>query len=72
MSHDKKVLQELNCFIPKTHLFIELRPGVSERYVKELSSHLKLEMVATGDVYFKQKNHHRIHKILRAIDCILH
>ena len=69
MSHDKKVLQELNCFVPKTHLFIELRPGVSERYVKELSSHLKLEMVATGDVYFKQKNNHRIHKILRAIDC---
>ena len=37
--------------------------------MKELSKELRLEMVATGDVYFKNKSDHRSHIALRAIDC---
>ena len=69
MAHDEKVLEKLNFFVPKTNLFIELRPGVSELYAKKISKNLKLEIIATGDVYFNKKSHHKIHKILRAIDC---
>ena len=68
LGHEISVLKALSDFIPDTHLFIELRPGFQETKMKELSKELKLEMVATGDVYFKNKSDHRSHIALRAID----
>ena len=68
LGHEISVLKALSDFIPDTHLFIELRPGLQETKMKELSKELKLEMVATGDVYFKNKSDHRSHISLRAID----
>ena len=68
LGHEISVLKALSDFIPETHLFIELRPGLQETKMKELSKELRLEMVATGDVYFKNKSDHRSHIALRAID----
>jgi len=69
LGHEISVLKALSDFIPDTHLFIELRPGLQETKMKELSKELRLEMVATGDVYFKNKSDHKSHIALRAIDC---
>ena len=54
-----------------TQLFIELRPGIKEKMVQKLSKKYKLEIVATGDVYFKDPTEHASHKILRAINNII-
>ena len=62
------ILRALSNFIPDTHLFVELRPGLQESSMKELSKELRLEMVATGDVYFKNKSYHESHMALRAIN----
>ena len=51
-----------------TQLFVELRPGIKETAVQKLSKKYRLEMVATGDVYFKDSTEHHSHKILRAIN----
>ena len=68
LSHDVSTLKALKHFIPDTHLFIELRPGMEESAIQQLAKDLKLEIVATGDVYFKKKSDHISHTILYAID----
>jgi len=67
LAHNRSTLKKLHCFIPDTHLFVELRPGLSELEAEQLSKELKLEIIATGDVYFRSYVDHRSHKILRAI-----
>ena len=68
LSHDVSTLRALKCFIPDTHLFIELRPGMEESAIQKLAKDLKLETVATGDVYFNKQSDHISHMILCAID----
>jgi len=68
LSHDVSTLKALKCFIPDTHLFIELRPGMEESAMQKLAKDLKLETVATGDVYFNKQSDHISHMILCAID----
>ena len=68
LGHDTTTLTALSRFIPDTHLFIELRPDLQESTMKKLSKELRLEIVATGDVYFKHQSDHQTHMILRAID----
>lgn len=68
LSHKEKNLRELRKFIPATHLYVELRYGTSESEMREIAKNLKLELVATGDVYFLDKREHLTHKILRAIE----
>jgi len=68
LSHNKPTLEKLIEFIPNTHLFIELRPGIQESFVHKLAKKLKLEVVATGDVYFQDICSHGAHVTLRAID----
>ena len=68
LSHDVSTLKALKCFIPDTHLFIELRPGMEESAIQKLAKDLKLETVATGDVYFNKQSDHISHMILCAID----
>ena len=68
LGHDVSTLKALRHFIPDTHLFIELRPSFQESTIKQLSKELRLEIVATGDVYFKNSIDHGSHMILRAID----
>ncbi len=67
LAHSQELLRKLYNFIPNTHLFIELRPGINELFAKRLSKELKLEIIATGDVYFKQRSDYKSHKILNAI-----
>jgi len=67
LSHNKNTLEELMDFIPNTHLFIELRPGVQESTAHCLSKKLKLEIVATGDVYFRSPSDYDAHVTLWAI-----
>ncbi|MBH11083.1 MAG: DNA polymerase III subunit alpha [Candidatus Marinimicrobia bacterium] len=67
LSHHRSTLKKLIDFIPNTHLFIELHPGIQEAAAKKLMKELKLEIVATGDVYFKSKSDHGIYITLRAI-----
>tara|TARA_Y100001970_G_scaffold153717_1_gene188198 strand:+ start:1013 stop:4006 length:2994 start_codon:yes stop_codon:yes gene_type:complete len=69
LSYDESILKVLQHFIPDTHLFIELRPGVQESTINRLANKLKLDVIATGDVYFMKKIDHRFHMILRAVDC---
>ena len=69
LGYDISILKELSSFIPNSHLFVELRPGLQESTIKSISEELKLEIVATGDVYFKNKTFHKTHMALRAIDC---
>ena len=61
-------MNSLKDIIPDDRLFIELRPGMQETSVRELSKKYKLEIIATGDVYFKNPSDHLSHKTLRAID----
>ena len=68
LSHNKNTLEDLVDFIPDTHLFIELRPGVQESEAHCLSKKLKLEIVATGDVYFRSPSDYDAHVTLRAIE----
>ena len=69
LGYDISIMKELSNFIPDSHLFVELRPGFQESTIKNISKELKLEIVATGDVYFKNKSFHKTHMALRAIDC---
>tara|TARA_B100000941_G_scaffold215955_1_gene158950 strand:+ start:432 stop:3407 length:2976 start_codon:yes stop_codon:yes gene_type:complete len=68
LAYDESILRILNCFISNTHLFVELRPGIDELSMSKLSKKLGLEMVVTGDVYFKSEIDHQSHMILQAID----
>ncbi len=68
LSHGESTLSSLSKIIPNSHLFVELCPGVTERFAQKLSQKFKLEIVATGDVYFIQKEDVSAHRILRAID----
>ena len=68
LAYQEDVLSELACFIPATHLFVELRPGVSEQETRRLAETFHLEIVATGDVYFLKPEDQKTHRILRAID----
>jgi len=61
-------LRALAPLIPNSHLFAELRPGVEEIPLRRLAQELKLEMVATGDVYFLASEDQKAHHVLRAID----
>jgi error-prone DNA polymerase len=68
LAHREKTLNELSSIIPASHLFVELRPGIEERYSHKLAHLFSLEMVATSDVYFLHPEDAQTHKILRAID----
>jgi DNA-directed DNA polymerase III PolC len=68
LSHEKSTLYHLNELIPSSHLFVELRPDITERTAQKLSREFKLEMVATSDVYFIKKEDWSAHQMLRAID----
>lgn len=68
LAHQEKVLAELAQFLPSTHLYVELRLGVSEREARRLATQFSLEIVATGDVYFLKSDDWKTHQILRAID----
>ena len=61
-------LKALKNVIPDTHLFIELRPQHEEKYIHSIAKKMKLEIIATGDVYFESKHDHRSYLILRAIE----
>ncbi len=67
LSHHEPTLKKLIKFIPDTHLFIELRPGIQESFSKKLAKKMNLEVVATGDVYFRDPGDHDAHVTLRAI-----
>ncbi len=68
LTHQDHSLAELCEFIPDTHLFVELRPGISEKGAGHLARKFRLEIVATGDVYFAQPSDQNTHSILRAIE----
>ena len=68
LSHHEPTLNKLIEFIPDTHLFVELRPGIQESFVHQLAQTLKLEVVATGDIYFRSQSDHSVHVTLRAIE----
>ena len=68
LAHQGNTLKQLSQFLPNTHLFVELRYGITEREAKRLSKKFNLEIVATGDVYFLQPEDQKTHKVLRAID----
>ena len=68
LAHETSTLSALSQMIPNSHLFVELRPGVTEHAAQKLSREFKLETVATGDVYFIKKEDWSAHRILRAID----
>jgi error-prone DNA polymerase len=67
LSHQKNTLKQLIRFVPNSHLFVELRPGITESQAHKLSKTFNLEIVATGDVYFLQPEDWQAHRILRAI-----
>ncbi len=67
LSHHEPTLKKLIKFIPDTHLFIELRPGIQESFTKRLAKKMKLEVIATGDVYFRDPDDYKAHLTLRAI-----
>ena len=68
LSHEAHTLKSLKTIIPNTHLFVELRPGIQETPTQNLGKELKLELVATGDVYFRLQSDHAAHITLRAIE----
>ena len=68
LSHHEPTLRKLIEFIPDTHLFIELCPGIQESFAQNLAKKMKLEVVATGDVYFRDTGDHNAHITLRAIE----
>ncbi len=68
LAHRETALDTLSQFIPDTHLFVELRPGMEELTARRMSQKFNLEMVVTGDVYFLNQEDQPVHRILRAID----
>ncbi len=68
LAHREHDLTELTRILPNSHLYIELRPGLTERQVNRLCREFELEAVATGDVYFLSPDDQKTHCILRAID----
>ncbi|NOZ08832.1 MAG: DNA polymerase III subunit alpha [FCB group bacterium] len=68
LAHQPQTLKQLSRFLQDTHLFVELRPGTTERQALQLSRKFKLEIVVTGDVYFIRPEDQKTHKVLRAID----
>ncbi len=68
LAHLEQDLELLVRHIPNTHLFVELRPGMSEAAATELGKRFQLELVVTGDVYFAEENDQLYHRLLRAID----
>lgn len=68
LAHQEAVLAKLSRFMPGTHLYVELRPGVTERRAWRLGRLFNLEIVATGDVYFLNPDDQKTHRILRAIE----
>ena len=69
ITYQESLLRYLKYIIPDDRLFIELRPGIQEYSARKLSKKYKLEIIATGDVYFSKPLDHIYHKTLRAIDC---
>ena len=68
LTHQDSVLELLSTFIPNSHLFVELRPGIAEAEAQTLANAYQLEIIATGDVYFLSKEDYHTHRILRTID----
>lgn len=68
LSYQSSLIERLKNIIPEDRLFIELRPGVEESFARKLSKKHKLEIIATGDVYYETPLDHLSHKTLRAID----
>ena len=68
LTHQDSVLELLSKFIPNSHLFVELRPGIAEAEAQTLANAYQLEIIATGDVYFLSKEDYHTHRILRTID----
>ncbi len=68
LAHQLHTLKQLSRFLQDSHLFVELRPGITEQQAQQLSRKFKLEIVATGDVYFIKPADQKTHKVLRAID----
>ena len=68
LAHQDSVLELLSTFIPNSHLFVELRPSISEAKAQALANTYQLEIIATGDVYFLSKEDYHTHRILRTID----
>ena len=68
LAHQNNVLQSLTTFIPNSHLFVELRPSITEAEARTLANTYQLEIIASGDVYFMSKEDYHTHRILRAID----
>lgn len=68
LTHQDKTLKDLSSLISNTHLFVELRPGVSEQMAVKFANEYQLEIVATGNVYFQRSEDYRSHQILRAIE----
>ena len=62
------ILKELKSVVSNTHLFVELRPGGSELESRKLAKKLKLEVVATGNVYFHNRHDYESYLILQAIN----
>ena len=68
LAYQPTLIKRLHFFMSDTQLFVELRPGIKETVVQKLSKKYRLEIVATGDVYFKDSTEHGSYKILRAIN----
>ncbi len=68
LAHQEHTLAALSRILPNTQLFVELRPGVTEEAAHTLARRYRLEMVATGDVYFLRPEDWKTHQILRAIE----
>jgi len=68
LSHREETLTELVKTFPASHLFVELRPTITEQHAKKLAKRFGIEIVATGDVYFLDESDQSSHKILRAIE----
>ncbi len=68
LAHQWEILNELSTLIPSSRLFVELRPGITEVQAREMARTFRLELVATGNVYFLNPEDFRTHRILRAID----
>ena len=68
LTHRYDDLEKLASIVLKSHLFVELRPGVTEASAKRMSRNLGLEIVATSDIYFMRPKDQPAHKVLRAIE----
>ncbi|MCH7762185.1 MAG: DNA polymerase III subunit alpha [Candidatus Marinimicrobia bacterium] len=68
LSHQQGTISELVKIFPSSHLFVELRPAITEQRAMKIAKQFGIDMVATGDVYFLEKSDQKSHKILRAID----